>query len=176
MQLCTLPLLLSMMLVCSGCTAQRSLSGYAQAQFNKTLYDRTAGNNPWGAGLGFQVLLKGQSKLAPFVDLTADAYFEDDKVLRLNEDGSAPEDLGSVINLFVGTSYEATKKFYLSLAAGPSIAGGEVRFGIKPSVGLFLSENRKWTGRLSYVNVFNRDKISKEDFGTASLSLAVRLF
>jgi hypothetical protein len=42
--------------------------------------------------------------------------------------------------------------------------------------GLLFSPKQRWTGRLSYINVFNRGNIIQEDFGSLSFSLVVRLF
>src|SRR5205807_627798 len=84
----------------SFCQAQNKVSIYLQGQYNKTLYDVTKGNNPWGIGLGLQLFYNKILKLQPTVDLTADAYLEDDKVLRLNPDGTPINDIGRMINLF----------------------------------------------------------------------------
>ena len=155
---------------------QRKVSTYLQGQYNKNIYDRTIGNNPWGMGLGFQLFLNNNSKLKPTIDLTADAYLEDDKVFRMNSDGTEIVDIGGMVNLFAGASYHPTKKIYMSLVTGPSFVSGQILLGLKPSFGFYFSDNQRWTGKVSYINVFNRDKKTKEDFGSISLSIGVRLF
>ena len=55
---------------------QHRLSAYLQAQYNKTICDRTKGNNPWSAGLGLQAFLGGNSKFKPTAELTADIYLK----------------------------------------------------------------------------------------------------
>ena len=152
------------------------MSVYLQGQFNKTIYDRTMGNNPWGIGLGLQAYLNHSSKVRPLIDFTADAYLENDKVLRLNTNGTPVDDIRGMINLFAGASYQPAKTVYLSLVTGPSFVGGQTLLGIKPSFGFYFSENQRWTGKVSYINIFNRDKITSEDFGSVSLSLGVKLF
>ncbi len=154
----------------------RKSSLYIQGQYNKTLYDVTKGNNPWGMGLGLQLFFRQTSKFKPTIDLTADAYLEDDKVSRLNTDATAINDLGGMVNLFAGASYNPIKTVYLSFVAGPSFLGGETKLGIKPSLGFYFSPNQKFTGKVSYINVFNRDNKTKEDFGSICLSLGVRLY
>ena len=155
---------------------QRKVSGYLLTQYNKTIYDRTTPNNPWGMGLGLQLFSNKTSKLKLTVELTADAYLEDDKVLRLNSDGTTIADIGGMVNLFAGASYHPIKAFYLSLVTGPSFVSGQTLFGLKPSLGFYFSKNRKWTGKISYINVFNRDKTTKEDFGSLSLAVGLTLF
>ncbi|MBC6490690.1 hypothetical protein ACFSQD_00905 [Flavihumibacter stibioxidans] len=160
----------------SFCQTQRKVSTYLQGQYNKTIYDRTIGNNPWGMGLGLQLFLTNNSKLKPTIDLTADAYLEDDKVFRMNSDGTEIVDIGGMVNVFAGASFYPTKTMYLSLVSGPSFVSGQTLLAMKPSFGFYFSEKQRWTGKVSYINVFNRDKKTKEDFGSISLSLGVKLF
>lgn len=143
------------------CVAQprKGVSTYLQAQYNHTLYDYTAGNNPWGMGLGLQAFFHNKTRFQPTLEITGDLYLEDDKVLRLDPDGSFPEKNNSIddmINLFIGSSIQATKGLYLSVVAGPSFINGQSFFGIKQSLAFSLSKKQKWTGKISYINVFNR--------------------
>jgi len=155
---------------------QRTTSVYLQGQYNKTIYDRTVGNNPWGIGLGLQALFNSPSKFRPTVDFTADAYLENDKVLRLNPDDSPIDDVDGTVNLFAGASYHPTEKVYFSFVTGPSFISGRTLVGIKPSFGFYFSPTQRWTGKVSYTNIFNRDKRTNEDFGYVSFSVGVRLF
>ena len=156
--------------------SQRKLSTYLLTQYNKTIYDRTAGNNPWGIGLGLQTFLNTKTKLKPAIELTADIYLEDDKVFRTNPDGTEINDIAGMINLFLGTSFHPTQTIYLSFLTGPSFIGGQTLVGIKPSFGFYFTEKQRWTGKLSYINIFNRDKTTKEDFGSISLAIGFKLF
>jgi len=159
--------------------AQRKLSTYLLAQYNHTLYDYTIGNNPWGTGLGVQAFFNNKSKFKPTIELTGDIYLEDDKVLKLNPDGSIPKEdntVGSMVNLFAGSSFHPTQSIYLSLVAGPSFISGQTLLGIKPSFGFYFSKTQRWTGKISYINVFNRTKVAKEDFGSFSLAIGLKLF
>lgn len=149
---------------------------YLQGQFSQTIYDATTGNNPWGIGVGLQLFFRQGSKLRPTIDLTADTYLEDDKVLRTYPDMTPIDDLGGMINLFAGVSYHPSETVYVSLVAGPSFTGRQWLSGIKPSLGVYLSQNKKWTGKISYLNVFDREKREKEDFGSMNFSLGMRLF
>ena len=158
---------------------QRKISTYLVAQYNHTLYDYTIGNNPWGTGLGLQCFFNNKTKFKPTIELTGDIYLEDDKVLRLNPDGSIPKnnnDVRGMVNLFGGSSYHPAQNIYLSFTAGPSFISGQTLLGIKPSFGFYFSKTQKWTGKISYINIFNRTKIPKEDFGSLSLAIGVKLF
>jgi hypothetical protein len=168
--------LLCFILTQSFAQTQQKVSIYLLGQYNKTIYDKTKGNNPWGMGLGLQLFFHNNSRFKPTADLTADAYLEDDKVLRLNSNGTPINDIGGMVNLFVGASYHLTHIFYLSVVAGPSFGSGRTLLGIKPSLGFYFSDHQKWTGKLSYINVFNRDKATKEDFSSISFTLGVELF
>jgi hypothetical protein len=48
--------------------------------------------------------------------------------------------------------------------------------GIKPSLGFYFDRYQKWTGKFSYINVFNRDVETKEDFGSVSFAIGLKLF
>ncbi|HSN59893.1 MAG TPA: hypothetical protein VLR49_03090 [Ferruginibacter sp.] len=159
--------------------AQPKISTYLLAQYNKTLYDNTSGNNPWGMGLGLQTFFNNKTKFKPTVEITGDIYLENDKVFRSSPDGTFPQsgnDVGGMVNLFVGSSFHPNKNTYLSLLAGPSFIGGQTLFGIKPSLGFYFSKNQKWTGKVSYINIFNRTKIVNDDFGSLSLAIGLKLF
>ena len=158
-------------------TAQeRKVSVLLNGQFTGTLYDLSAGNNPWALGVGLQGYYNNRSKFSPTIDITADIYLQDDKVLRLNPDGTFPEDLGGVLNLFGGIAYSPKSRIYFSFVMGPSIMTYRTCFGIKPSFGFYFSEKKRWTGKISYINIFNRDKESGHDFMSVSFTVGVRLY
>jgi hypothetical protein len=171
--------LLCLLLTQSFGQTQGKVSTSLLTQYNNTLYDYTIGNNPWGVGLGLQTFFNNKTKFKPTIELTGDIYLEDDKVFRSNPDGSFPEngnDVRGMVNLFVGSSFHPNQSIYLSLIAGPSFISGQTLVGIKPSFGFYFSKNQRWTGKVSYINVFNRTKIINEDFGTLSLAIGVKLF
>ena len=149
---------------------------HLNAQFTRTIYDRTIGNNPWALGLGVQGDLVNKSKFNPTFDLTADIYFADDKVQVVNSDGTSPEDLGGVVNLFAGLSYSGRGKVYYSFVLGPSYSNGKVFLGIKPSIAFYFSESQKLAGKLSFINIFDRDRLTGQDFGSLSFTLGFRLY
>ena len=70
----------------------------------------------------------------------------------------------------------AVQNIYLSVVAGPSFISGQTLLGIKPSFGFYFTKTQRWTGKVSYINVFNRTRIAKEDFGSLSLAIGLKLF
>lgn len=158
---------------------ERKVSTFLSAQYNKTIYDRTLGNNPWSIGLGLQVFLNTKTKFKPAIELTADGSLEDDKVQRLASDNKPVNDARGVINLFAGSSFLPTQNFYLSFVLGPSFRNNNTYLGIKPSIGIYFSKKQKVTGRISYINVFNRElnyqETTKDDFGSISFAIAIKL-
>jgi len=155
---------------------QKRISTYLLGQYNKTIYDRTLGNNPWGIGLGLQTFFNNETKFKPTIELSGNIYLQDDKVKRTNSDGSEINDVRGMVNLFVGTSFNPTQNIYFSFVGGPSFISGQTFLGIKPSFGFYFSKSQKWTGKISYLNIFNRDKTTKEDFGSLSLAIGLKLF
>jgi len=168
-------LILTVILSTSFGQAERKVSTYLLAQYSKTLYDKTIGNNPWGVGLELQAILNNKTKFKPTIDLTADVYLEDDKTLITINDIPL-QDIRGMVNLFAGTAFNPTNKVSISFVAGPSIISGQAFLGIKPSVEIFFSKNNKWTAKVSYINIFKREKITNGDFGSVSFSLGIKLF
>ncbi|MEO6719339.1 MAG: hypothetical protein ABIN67_03195 [Ferruginibacter sp.] len=153
----------------------KKISAYLLTQYNKTIYDQTLGNNSWAIGFGLQAFINTKTKFRPTIELTADGYLVDDKVFRTGLNGKELEAVGVMTNLFVGTSYEVADNFFVSIVAGPSFLSGQTLLGVKPSLGVHFSKNKKVTAKLSYINIFNRGQ-TKEDFGSLSLAIGVRLF
>jgi hypothetical protein len=155
---------------------QKKAVTYLNAQYNQTLYDATKGNNPWGLGIGMQTFLNNGSKFKPTIELSADVYLADDKVFRMHADGTAMKDLRGMLNLFAGASFFAKNNLNVSLVAGPSFINHQAYFGIKPALGFPITKSQKWMGKIAYINIFNRDNTTKEDFGSISLAIGLKLF
>ena len=158
---------------------QRTVSTYLLANYNHTLYDYTIGNNPWGMGLGLQTFFNTKSKFKPLIELTGNLYLEDDRVLKLNPDGSIPQNdntVRSIVKFFGVFSFHPTQSIYVSLLAGPSFINGRTLLGVKPAFGFNFSKTQRWIGNISYINVFNRDNTTKESFGTISFTIGLKLF
>ena len=166
--------LLCFIFVFAFAQSTKKISTYLLTQFNTTLYDVTKGNNPWGIGLGLQTFLNTNTKFLPTVELTGDIYVADDKIFRVAVVGT--DDVSGMVNLLIGTSFNPTRNFYVSAVIGPSFISGQTLFAIKPSLGFYFSKSQRWTGKLSYINVFNRGNAIREDFGSLSLALGVKLF
>ena len=154
----------------------RLISVLLNTQYTGTIDDVTKGNNPWAIGSGVQGYLNNNSKFKPTVDITADIYLEDDKLMRYYSDGTVKKDLGGVVNVFAGAAYFLGNKSYFSFVMGPGFTEGQTNFGIKPSFGFYFSERKRWTGKISYINLFNRDKQSGQDFTSISFTLGVRIY
>jgi hypothetical protein len=179
MQKTIVTILLSFILVQTIAQSKQKATTFLLAQLNATVHDRTVGNNPWGAGLGIQTFFSSKTKFKAVVELTGDIYLADDKILRVNTDGTsvtAVNDGAGMVNLFMGCSYHPDQHIYLSLMTGPSFINGSMLLGIKPSVGFYFSKTQRLMGKFSYINIFNRDKATKEDFGSFSLAIGIKIF
>jgi hypothetical protein len=160
---------------------QRKVNYYLQAQQNLTLYDITLGNNPNGFGLGAQIFLNTKSRFKATLEVTGDTYMMDDKVLRSREispgvwdyDSEIP-DVPGMVNLFAGASWHPTKGFYISATVGPSFISSNTYLGFKSALG-FLTRNQRWMGKITFINIFNRDYPTQSDFGSAGISIGYRI-
>lgn len=151
---------------------ERKLSTYLLAQYNNTLNDFTAGNNPWAIGIGLQAFLNTKTKFKPTIEFTRDVYLYDDKVNRLNG-----KKVDKMVNLFAGSSFQLEQSVYVSLVAGPSFINDKTLLGVKPSLGVYSSGKQRWTAKVSYINIFNRTpEVAKGDFGSLSVALGIKLF
>lgn len=155
--------------------AQDKISGYFSLQYNKTIYDISVGNNPSGVGLGLETFINSPSKFKLAIDITGHIYLENDKVFRMTTNGEEIKDVVAMINIFTGLSFQPTEQAFVSFVAGPSFIN-ETSFGIKPSMGFYFNKTKKVMGKMSFINVFNRDKSSKGSFGTISFAIGFKLY
>jgi hypothetical protein len=171
-----LSLLLCSMLSHLFAQKAKTVSTYLSFSYSKTVYDKTLGNNPGAVGLGLQSNLNMRSIIRPSLELTGDIYLEDDKVLRTNE-GKPIEDVGGVVvSVFTGLSVNPSENFYCSFLLGPTFINGRTLLAIKPSIGFNFSKNQRFTGKVSFVNIFNREPMSKDDMGSVNIAFGVKLF
>ena len=163
-----------LLLVAAFAQKERRISTYASTQFNATLYDINARNNPWGIGLGLQSLVNNRMRFKPALEITGDVYLAGTKDLFLVEGRDVA--VTGMVNLFAGAQFKATERTYLSLLMGPSFVNGHACFGLKPAVGFYFSKNKRWTGKIAFINIFNREPSIDRDFGSLSLSVGLKLF
>ncbi len=154
---------------------KRHIMIIVEPEFSQTLSDRTKSNNLYGLGLGLQAVLLTKSKFSPLLNITDDFIFLDDKVFRTNPDGSAQKSIQNVLKVFVGTNFNPTERIYLAMAAGPSFINGQTLLGIKPSIGFYFPETKRWTIKISYINILNRNSGKKENYSSLNFSIGLRL-
>jgi hypothetical protein len=148
-------------------------SSYLMFSYKQTLQDQTLGNNPWSLGLGMEGCILNKSSFIPTLEITGDLYLEDDKVLRLDQEGKAIPSISGVINLFGGSLFKPTPWMFIGFSLGPSFMNGKAFLGIQPALGFFFPGNQRWLAKISYIDVLNR---GTEDFKSLRLSLGFRLY
>jgi hypothetical protein len=154
---------------------ERKSSAFLSIQANKTIADRTITNNAGGIGLGLQTALNTGTWVKPALEINAD-LFAGTKELYIAANGDPIDAKSGVLRLYAGPMLQPTKRLFLTTTAGASIYHNEIHFGVRPSVGFYLSKNQRGVAKTSYTNVFQRDNISQESFRYLSFSLAVKLF
>ncbi len=171
---------ITLLLFCilANCFGQKpkKITAYLSGQYTNTLHDFTKENNPWGIGLDLQVIGYPQGIISPIVEVSFDRYLMSYKVLKVYADGTPVPSVSQMTNVLAGISVNLPANIYVSAAAGPSFIDGEAFFGIKPSVGVFLSSSKRWNVRVSYIHIYKREKRFEKDFTSLSYSLGIRLF
>jgi hypothetical protein len=158
------------------CQKQHKISSFIEGQYFNTIYDKTLGNNPWGIGIGIQTFLNNNSLIHPVIEISAVTYLENDKVLRLNPNGSEIENINSMVTLFAGAGIHSGQLINFSILTGPAVINSSIYLGVKPAICVNLSKKQKTIATISYINVFNRIKNLNSDFGSISVSLGLKLF
>lgn len=177
MQKITLSLLLCFLLGNVHAQANKKTSAILFTQYTWTLKDQTSTDNPWAIGLGLNVFFNSHSIVRPAVEVTRDIYLESSKVGYLDIGTNTQlEDVRGTVNVLAGIAVVPAKNIYGSLTAGPSFMNGQTLLAIKPSFGFYFSSKQRWSGKISYINVFNRGTVVKENFTSVSFALGVRLF
>lgn len=163
----------------------RKVAVYLQGHYNKTHSDITLGNNPSGFGLGAQVVYPQSAKFRLTGEVIMSTYLLDDKVERsyAYDDYDNWEQIPTVngmTNVFVGGSYYPINAISISVMSGLSSMivdnGLQNRFGIEPAINFHFPKTQRWTASVSYLNVFDRDPVTKADFGSISCSIGIRLY
>lgn len=164
-------------LIATHCFSQtdRKLSAFFSFQVNKTLYDRTITNNSGGIGFGLQTYLNTKTLVKATAEVNAD-LFAGTKELYMTA-GNKPIDAKSgVISIYMGPSFQPTKRLFIATTVGSSFYNGKAHFGVRPSIGIYPSKSNKWAAKVCFTNVFQRDEISTESLGYFSFALAFKLF
>ncbi len=77
---------------------------------------------------------------------------------------------------FCGHVISSHQKYLLLVTGGPGFLNKQTLFGIKTSSGFYFFKSQKWTSKISYLNIFNREKITKEDFDFLTLAIGLKSF
>jgi hypothetical protein len=155
--------------------AQRHASFFLSFQGNKTTNDRTLSNNSGGIGFGLQGFLNTKTVFRPTIEINGD-LFAGTKELHMTTDGRIIEGKSEVVSLYAGPSFHLAERLLISATAGTSFYNKKTHLGVRPSVGLLLSKNKKWMAKAAYTAIFQRDAISNERFAYASFGIAGKLF
>lgn len=167
--------LLSMALLKANGQVKTKAPLYLIINYNKTLADITAGNNARSLGLGLQRFSKSHALIKPTVEVAADVYLMDDKLLRTWADGTPISTVGTMFTIFGGGYVNVDDYFYISVVGGPSFLGGQTLMGIKSSIGIHFDEEKQLTAKISYINILNREPRAKQNFTSLSFGLAIRI-
>jgi hypothetical protein len=153
---------------------KKKISGVFYAQANVTAYDRVVMINKSGPGLGLTLLYKTKRKIKPQVDVSLGA-FSGNKIL-IFENGMELLPKSFVVTSFAGFVYYPVSFIEAGLCAGPSFFNGDVHWGIKPSLGVYLNKKKTIKTFGSLTHIYQRDEISKKSFGFISAGLGIKLF
>lgn len=165
------------LLTATNCFAQtdRKVSALFSIGANKTLYDRTATNNAGGIGFGLQTVVNTPTFIKPFLEIEAN-LFAGTKEMYITVDGKPIDAKSGVLGIYAGGLLQPSERWFFTAAAGTSIYNNSAHFGIKPAVGYYLSQNKKWMTRTSFTHIFQRDAISNKPFGYFNFALGAKLF
>ncbi|MEP7109262.1 MAG: hypothetical protein ABI760_14810 [Ferruginibacter sp.] len=153
----------------------RKVSTFLSFQVNSTVHDRTQTNNSGGAGFGLQTFLNTTTRFKPTVEVNAN-LFAGTKEMYLTADERPIYAKSSVASVYIGSSFHLTDRLFIATTFGPTFYNAATYFGIRPSIGFYPSQSKKWIAGASFTNVYQRDDISNETFGYLSFALALKLF
>ena len=162
--------------ICCHAQNKRFISTYAVLQQTNTSTDYTIRNNPWGLGVGLQAVIGSKWKLAPIVSATTHVYLYNDKVLRLNTDGSIKESVETLTNLFVGMRYNVVNMLHISISSGASLVNKEPRLGIQGEFGCYFTAKQNWLAKFGYLHMNRKNYTEVNPFNTITVSLSAKLF
>lgn len=157
--------------------AQKNTAFYLQARTNATLHDRTLANNRRSVGVGFQFYMNNNGNISPVISLSRDLFLFNHRADFQHTDGTWLDDMNNMTFLSAGVSCRISEGTSFSFTAGPALTNNaDVSVGFKPSFDFYFPQNRNWKANLAYEHIFNREPVSKRDFGGVSAGIAFRLF
>lgn len=165
------------LLTATNCFAQtgKKASGTLSLQANRTLYDRTLTNNSNGIGFGLQTSTNTKSFIKPVLELNAD-LFAGTKELYVTDNDQPIKAKSGVLGIYTGAIMQPSNRLFIITTGGVNFFNGKGHFGIRPSLGYLLSKNGRFSARVAFTHIFQRDEISKQPFGYGSFALGVKLF
>jgi len=149
---------------------------YFLPEISQTLADRTKWNNQTGLGLGIQTVWHASSRFSPFLHVSDDFIFYDDKVGRTNADGSDQTSIENALKAVVGTNINIVGGLHLSLGSGVSFINGQSLFIVRPGLGVFFGKSQRATLKIDYTEIFNRYSGARQNYSSLVFALGVRLF
>ena len=150
-------------------------NAFLSLQANKTLSDRTITNNTGGAGLGFQASLNTKTWIRPYLEINRD-FFAGTKEQNLTPDNKLIYAKSTIASVYMGPQLEPVARLLIATTFGLNFYNGTTNFGIRPSIGFFLSKNKGSAAILSLTNVYQHDNISNESFRYVSFALSIRMW
>ena len=152
---------------------EKKLSLFALGQGHRTLYDSKFFMRKTAiAGLGVQGFLHTKSGIRPTLELNAD-------LCTTPQIGPADEPLEPkriiIPGLYLGYSLPFTEMAFITVSLGTNVYSNKAHFGLRPSVGVYLSRVKNWMARAALTSLFQKDRYADtNDFGYLSLGLGFK--
>lgn len=160
------------LLVTTTCFSQttRKITTFASLQLNKTLYDQSPLYKTSIGGLGLQLFSNANNQFRPTLEINADLFKES----GIGPADEPTEEKTVIPSVFIGPSFHLIDRFFVAATVGSTIYG-KAHFGVRPSVGFYPCNSKKWFAKASYTNIFQESKNQNKDFGFVSFALALKL-
>ncbi|MES2795067.1 MAG: hypothetical protein V4683_03820 [Bacteroidota bacterium] len=150
--------------------SENKYSIYISSQFGWTLNDYTQKNNFASIGIGAKIFQNNSSKFSPSLDFTIDNFASTLVGIRTST-GERPESIDFITNLLAGITYKTTPKGKISFVLGPSFTPNNTSLALKPSISI----GKKIIWQIAYLQVFNREKITKTDFSSVNFIINFKI-
>lgn len=126
------------------------------AKYNKTIYSATLGNNPSGIGLGVETFFNKTTKFKPTIEITGVLYLENDKVYRTDLNRKTIERSSRYGQHFYRHFNSAGIKLLFFICCRAMFYKRPDFFRNKTLSRFYFSKYPRWSGKPSYINIFNQ--------------------
>lgn len=142
--------------------------------WSNIIYDRLY-EGAGGFTLDLDLLINTKTKFDPKIEVNYSIFSVLEDYLE-TLDGYPVVSMNNGPSVFMGLSYNPFNRFNVSFSPGICFFNSRTYFAVKPGIGLYLDNKKRFLAKASLTNIFINDHAGNQPEGFVNLGLGVRLY